>query len=273
MTIEAPAEIPRRDSATSLLLTVLGEFVLPAGGAAWTTTLVTAIGALGVGEKNGRQAIARVGEQGLIEGSRHGRAVRWQLTDTGRRLLESGAQRIYTFGRGGVEWNGEWLVAHCPVAESQRTRRRRVRSQLAFLGFGELAPSLLVSPHVDRQPQLRATLDDLGLGDDSVVMRSTMLGRDTDVVARAWDLDSLARSYELFVDEHAADVEEADGASRFRAVVELVHAWRRFPFVDPELPDELLPDGWIGQRASAMFHARHGEWSPPAQAWFADVDG
>ena len=37
----------------------------------------------------------------------------------------------------------------------------------------------------------------------------------------------------------------------------LVHEWRRFPFVDPEIPDELLPPGWPGHGAKAVFDERH----------------
>jgi DNA-binding transcriptional regulator PaaX len=29
--------------------------------------------------------------------------------------------------------------------------------------------------------------------------------------------------------------------ARFASLLELVHAWRRFPFGDPEIPDSLLP--------------------------------
>ncbi len=61
-----------------------------------------------------------------------------------------------------------------------------------------------------------------------------------------------------------------DGAAQFAALVTLVHEWRRFPFVDPEIPDELLPSGWPGHRAKAVFDERHARWSPAATAWFAD---
>jgi phenylacetic acid degradation operon negative regulatory protein len=46
--------------------------------------------------------------------------------------------------------------------------------------------------------------------------------------------------------------------------VRLVDAWRRFPFLDPGLPDDLLPDAWVGHRAAEVFHGRHAEWAPGA---------
>ena len=46
-------------SARGLLLTVLGEFVLPAGGSAWTSAFIDVLGRLGVEEKAARQALMR----------------------------------------------------------------------------------------------------------------------------------------------------------------------------------------------------------------------
>ena len=50
-----------------MLLTILGEFVLPRGGTAWTQSLVDGLATLGASERNARQAIARTAEQGFLE--------------------------------------------------------------------------------------------------------------------------------------------------------------------------------------------------------------
>jgi phenylacetic acid degradation operon negative regulatory protein len=267
MSDELPAQ---RGGAKALLLTVLGEFVLPAGGSVWTSSLVTAAAALGIGEKNARQAIARIGDQGLIEPDRQGRKVRWSLTPDGRELLESGTRRIYGFARAAVDWNGEWVLAHCRVGETQRAVRDQLRIELRFLGFGELSASLLISPHTSREPELRQILNSLDLQNDSVVLKSTTgsAAEDADLVARAWDLEELASSYVAFCRAHGGATSSCPEAP-FRAIVELVHDWRRFPFTDPELPTELLPPGWSGTAAAEIFHRRHAELSAAAVQWFA----
>ena len=49
---------PRRgDSAKSVLVTMLGELVLPGGGAAWTGTMVDGLGHLGFSERNARHRL------------------------------------------------------------------------------------------------------------------------------------------------------------------------------------------------------------------------
>jgi hypothetical protein len=59
--VAGPSLRPRAgSSAKALLLTVLGELVLPHDGVVWTATLVAALTGLDVEEKNARQAIARL---------------------------------------------------------------------------------------------------------------------------------------------------------------------------------------------------------------------
>jgi len=47
--------------------------------------------------------------------------------------------------------------------------------------------------------------------------------------------------------------------------IELVHAWRRFPALDPALPRELLPARWSGLKAAQLFADRHQRWSATAK--------
>ncbi len=56
-------------------------------------------------------------------------------------------------------------------------------------------------------------------------------------------------------------------------VAELVHAWRRFPSIDPELPRQLLPTPWRGAEAGALFARRHAQWAPAARAEWQRLDG
>src|SRR3954469_17256360 len=105
-----PALSRRRElgatSARSLLLTVLGEFVLPHEEPVWTQVLIDVLGRLGVEHKSARQALARTAAEGLLESDRAGRRVRWSLTGQGRALLTDGAARIYGFGTAVPPWDG-----------------------------------------------------------------------------------------------------------------------------------------------------------------------
>jgi phenylacetic acid degradation operon negative regulatory protein len=254
-------------SARSWLLTVLGEFVLPSLEPAWTSTIVTVLGGLGLEEKAARQALARTAADGLIEAERVGRRARWQLTDPGRRLLSDGAERIYGFAGQTTRWDGRWLVLHVAVPESQRELRRRLRTRMSWAGFGSLAPNLWVSPTVDREAEAKQLLDDLGLAATTLSFTGQFagIGSETDLVAQAWDLGEIASRYQGFL-ASLPSRRPSSGEAMMLAQIRLVHEWRRFPFLDPQLPAELLPPDWIGARAAAAFRERHAAWHGPAQA-------
>jgi phenylacetic acid degradation operon negative regulatory protein len=256
-------------SAKALLLTILGEFVLPNGGSAWTSTLVDALAALGVEERNARQAAARLAEQGLVSRARSGRRARWQLTEEGRELLVTGTDRIYGFGRAEDPWDHRWLVVLCSVPEEQRAKRHQLRTRLEFAGFGFLAPGVALSPHVDREQTANTVLEDLDLLRGAVVLRAEAgdLVPPRELLRRAWDLDALAQRYELFLTAFRTRDPHADAVC-FADLAELVHEWRRFPFVDPEIPPSLLPDYWPGRRAKDLFDRCHAEWTPGAKRWY-----
>src|ERR1700716_825043 len=97
-------------SARSLLMTVLGEFVLPRDKPVWTSVLVDVLGILNVEEKSARQALARSAAEGWMVSERVGRRVRWSLTPPGRRLLTEGAGRINSFGNNTSICVSDWLM-------------------------------------------------------------------------------------------------------------------------------------------------------------------
>src|SRR3954451_13337473 len=132
-------------AARSVLLTMLGEYVLPASGGAWQESLIGALGTLGYKTHAARQALARSVSAGWLETSRHGRRARVHLTTATAEALRSGAARIYSFGEP-WEWDGRWLLVVLRVPEERREVRHRMRTRLAWAGFGSVGGGLWVSP-------------------------------------------------------------------------------------------------------------------------------
>jgi phenylacetic acid degradation operon negative regulatory protein len=248
-------------SARSLLLTVLGEYVLPADEPAWTGTLVGALALLGVAEKAARQSLGRTAAEGWITSRRHGRLAQWQLTAAGRRLLTDGAQRIYSFGQDGAGWDGRWLILLVNPPELTSQARHRIRTRLTWAGFGALPGGVWVSPDPGREQEASRILAELGPAGagTSFIASHGDIGSQADIVALAWDLRTVERRYKEFIATFA-DVQPADDDETLTAQTMLVHEWRRFPFLDPRLPHDLLPQGWPGAEAAAMFRDRHGRW-------------
>src|SRR4051795_12267352 len=141
-------------AARSVLLTMLGEYVLPASGGAWQESLIGALGTLGYKTHAARQALARSVTAGWLATERHGRRSRVRLTPETAEMLRSGATRIYSFGEA-WEWDGRWLLVVLRVPEERREVRHRMRTRLAWAGFGSLGGGLWISPHVEREAELR----------------------------------------------------------------------------------------------------------------------
>lgn len=264
-----PAFLRRRElgaaSARSLLLTVLGEFVLPGGRPVWTATFLAGLGVLGVEEKAVRQALSRSADEGWIAGERHGRRTSWQLTTSGRRLLTDGTERIYGFGRPVGEWDGQWLMVLVTVPETSRKLRHLLRTRLSWIGLGNLSTGVWLSPHPEREPEVREVLREIGVADTSTVFIARLgdLSEARGIARQAWDLDGIELAYEHFL-EAVTTLRPGDDVETFAAHTRLVQEWRRFPFLDPGLPHQLLPDAWRGAQAARLFHERHGTWRPAA---------
>jgi phenylacetic acid degradation operon negative regulatory protein len=187
-------------------------------------------------------------------------------------LLETGAARIYSFGAGGPDWDGQWLLVLVSVPESLRDLRHRLRTRLTWAGFGAPTPGVWISPRSDAEADARRILTELTLPTTamSFVGRYGSLGEQADMVAAAWDLAELAARYESFIAEFA-DLAPGAADALLRAQTRLVHEWRRFPFLDPQLPRELLPAHWIGTRAADLFADRHARWREPAGRRWAEL--
>jgi phenylacetic acid degradation operon negative regulatory protein len=259
-------------SARSLLLTVLGEFVLPSGHPAWTSALLHVLAGLGAEEKSARQAIARTAADGWIRSARDGRRVRWALTPVGRRLLTEGTERIYSHGATRQAWDGRWLIVMASVPESRRKLRHQLHTRLAWAGFGNPSAGMWVSPHPEREAEVKQITQDLGLDPAAFSFTGPFagIGAERTLVQRAWDLDAVKERYEAFLDGFAG-LRPGPGDPTLLAQVRLVHEWRRFPFLDPLLPDELLPPRWTGQRARRLFDRQHAAWQESARERWHEI--
>ncbi len=261
-------------SARSLLLTLLGEFVIHAAQPVWTSAILYVLEGVGIAEKSARQAIMRAAATGWIESRRDGRRTRWALTEKGRELIEAGSLRLRSLRR--AEWDGQWLILHLPLPETHKSNRIRVYRSLTWLGFGSPATALWINPHSDRQPETAALLADMRLDApvNAFVGRSFQQGvTDLEMAERAWDMHSVLAHYCGLTDAFEGMRPETANDVLF-AHVRLVNQLQRLPFIDPGLPSDLLPPSLhTGGHARRLFAIRrswhemaHARWDELAEA-------
>jgi phenylacetic acid degradation operon negative regulatory protein len=193
------------------------------------------------------------------------------LSDDAAEMLRTGAERIYGFGEP-WEWDGKWLLVVLRVPEERREVRHQVRTRLAWAGFASLGGGLWLTPHVEREDELRGVSGDGQVAEMlSFHAEIGRLGDPEKVLSEAWDLEAVADAYRGFIATFAPQRPRSPEAV-FRAQTLLVHEWRKFPFLDPDLPEEMLPPRWPRRRAHDVFRDRHVLWHETAQDHFRSLE-
>ncbi|GDY33083.1 PaaX family transcriptional regulator [Gandjariella thermophila] len=253
-----------------LLLTLLGDYwwrrteSLPSAG------IVTLLAEFGVSDAAARAALSRLVRNGLLVTSKQGRRTFHRLSDRAAAILDDGARRIFSFGRSTPDWDGMWSVVAFSIPEHSRASRHLLREQLRWLGFAPLYDGVWVSPR-DHTAEATERLAELGVDAATVFRATTVPGMpDGGLPQHAWDLDVLRAEYDSFIARTRALRERtlAGTVSPSEALVartEVMNQWRSFPGLDPELPDELLPEGWPRAEARELFVSTYDALGPLAE--------
>ena len=236
----------------ALLLTLYGAYLRDLGGWAAVACLVRLLEDVDVSAQSTRSAISRMKQAGFLAAERRNGVAGYALTDEAAALLRDGDELIF---QSVEQSHGDWAMVVFSVPEAERNKRHQLRSRLAWLGFGQLTSGVWIAPSGAARrlpPMLRTT------GLDRYV--TTWTARPSDPssidgrVGEAWDLDALADAYREFVAAHEpVGTEPLDDRAAFAAYLRLLSHWRRLPFMDPGLPEELLPPEWPGAEAREVF--------------------
>jgi phenylacetic acid degradation operon negative regulatory protein len=263
-----------------LIFTLYGDYIRHRGGEAWTGSLIELLGLLGMSEQAVRSALSRMSRKGWLKGRRVGNKSFYSLTPKSIKLLEEGAQRI--FQPRADEWDGKWCLLTYSIPEKKRSLRNKLREKLTWLGYAPLNHATWISPRILR-PKLEGLLDSLKIRDYVEIFYAEHSGDSSnrELVARCWNLEELNRIYADFIaryepllNEHKTSLTEGDGLEPSECFVQrfmLVHEYRSFPYVDPNLPAELLPDDWLGDKAIQLFREYHELLTAEANAFVDDV--
>ena len=263
-----------------LLFTLFGEYILPHGGNAWTSSLLELLNVLGVSERAARSTLSRMSQKQWFVSTREGRYSKYALTLRGKRVVQEGQVRIFEPRR--TAWDGLWHMVVYSVPEGNRRLRSSLRTRLGWLGFGRLAPGTWISPN-DRRQDVEADTDDLGARQYVVYFGGMRLYfvNNEQIVDRCWDLESINADYARFLGKY----EQAFIACRnsfdngpsippsecFRQRFWLTLEYSQFPRRDPNLPPDLLPEGWRGTKASELFNAFHKLLEAPSETFVSET--
>jgi phenylacetic acid degradation operon negative regulatory protein len=266
-----------------MLFTLFGDYIRHYGGTIWIGSLIALLGEMGFRSSAVRAAVSRMTRQGWLAAVRAGRASYYALTPRGEARVEEAARRIFKLHP--ERWDGLWRIAVLPAAAPAAGRRRdraALRRELEWMGFAALTRGVYVTPN-DLLGQLPALAERYRLA-GSGEMFAARLAADGDAAAfaaRHWDLPAIDAAYGVFVTawgprlaEWRAAAARSGGApnlpdgTAFREKTRLVHEFRKFLFIDPGLPAEVLPDRWTGAEARGVFSAAYHLLAEPALRFF-----
>jgi phenylacetic acid degradation operon negative regulatory protein len=252
---------------STLLLMLLGDFVLDRDVCVFSGSAIDVLDRFGVSSHATRSTLARMVNRGLLRRQRHGRKMYFGLTDRAAAILRDGRSRIWETGAVNDSWDGTWTLLCFSLPESWQRQRHDLRSQLAWSGFGPLQGGLWIAPGV---VPAQSIVTGLGLSAHARVFhaRAAELTDVGGMVRDAYDLGELAGRYHAFLARWEGPAPFGDPlAARIGLIAEWLGAIRR----DPRLPVEHLPPDWPAARAQTLFREMEAASMPPARALAASL--
>jgi phenylacetic acid degradation operon negative regulatory protein len=214
-----------------------------------------ALVSLGIEEAAVRQALWRMEKSGVLEVRRRGRTKLYAGSPATLAVIEAGTEKMLGPLEG--QWDGAWTLVHFQFDAEDRNARDLVRDVLQVEGFARLGPGLYVHPR-DRAARVTRAVGEMGLARHLNAFRGRRSAPENDprFARRLWDLAGICERYRRFVRRYEP-LSKVDSAAwhreeAFAVRFALVFDYLEVAWDDPELPAELLPDGWPGAKAKRL---------------------
>ncbi len=260
--------------ANSFIFTLYGDMVArrEGDGWLWIGALIRLMASFGVSPQAVRQAVSRMSRQGWLGARRRANRAYYAVTERGRRRIEELSPRIYGPV---IEWDGKWRLLTYAIGEAHRRRRERLRAELSALGWAQLAPSTWISPSDSLSAAREAARTTQTL--EAIHLFTAEYGgplSDRALLERCWNVGEIADAYRDFIVRHEAplarerDRSDLSDEGALVARLWLVHDFRKFAYLDPGLPSELLPAHWPGTTAAGLFREYYALLARKSQRYF-----
>lgn len=262
-------EVARARRPKWLTLMLLGLLAEGRQVALSTGTFIGVLSRLGVSSHAARSTLSRMVDSRLLRRHRQGREAYYALTPQGARTLLTGNAQAWRHAD--PEWDGTWTVLAYSIPEERRALRLRLRSRLAWGGFGMLRSGVWVAPgYVD----VTSLLDGLDVLDDVRVFFSKPAAATatSDLIKEAYDLDEIADRYLRYVARWNGDPAAAF-PNELCAFLVLRSEWQQLVQADPRLPSDYLPAGWPAGDAEKLFRANYQRLEGPARRIAEEIAG
>lgn len=263
----------------SMIFTLYGDYISHYGNKIWIGSLIRLLEEFGHNEQSVRAAISRMGKQGWVTSVKRGNKSYYSLTEMGVARIEEASKRIFKLHPS--RWDGKWRMLMYTIPEEKRNIRDELRKELVWSGFGMLANGCWISPNnLEKEVKLLVNKYDIKPYVHFFVSDYKGPRENEDLVNSCWNIDEINAKYEEFINEYSKKFVldkskvmsgQMTDAECFVERTKLVHEYRKFLFIDPGLPEELLPEHWLGRHAAALFRDYYKILAGPANRFFEEI--
>ena len=218
-----------------------------------------------------RACVNRLARSGiLIREESPRKAALYSLSPKGETLANeviAKFMRIHAIVESKHSWDGTWTLVSFDIPEQIRNRRDELRVRLREIGFGLLSGGVWIAPG-DVAESAKHLAKSLRVGNRIMIS----LSRDVSVggmpvesvVSKVWPLAELNREYKAMRSRMKRRIEKMRSRIERGSPPEVREAFLEMFIVnteiaelirrDPCLPEELLPDNWLGLEVQDLVH-------------------
>jgi len=256
--------------AGPLIITVFGDTIAPRGGTIWLGDLIKLMAPLGLSERLVRTGVYRLSREGWLKAHQNGRRSSYSITSTGIDTFADADRRIYAATA--RTWDGKWVsVQTMPHADTKA--RKKLRNILTWHGFGQLSPTMMIKPGSNTKIA-KQTLQSLDLTSAAIIFTSDLAQQSSQqtIVTNGWNLEDISKSYSHLLNcfgDAERHIKNPESAFVIRSLI--IHQYRRILLKDPQLPSQLLPSNWNGEKARRLVARTYRTLTPPADKFITEV--
>lgn len=212
-----------------------------------------------IGTRSGYyKAVERLEKRGMVTKIRRENRIFLKLTEKGRTQIKKHREAGKIRSR---RWDGKWRLIIFDIPEEKNRLRYLLRKYLKTLGYAKVQRSIWISPF-DLQKAIDGFCKKMKIADYifQLTVEKFREMEDKALALSFWPLKKLDAEYKKLLKEYSSRLQNLDGENNDpftnaspsqRLLQSLIWDYQTILASDPQLPSQLLPEDWGGDRVRA----------------------
>lgn len=146
-------------------------------------------------------------------------------------------------------WDGKWRIIISNIPPKEKKYKITFKKKLDELGFKKIREGVFISPHPLFSLVNRIS-SDLGIRQYLILIETPDIDREKPTIQKIWGLWAINEEYRNFIKK----AKKAKKITFWPLLAKnLEEEFYKIYKKDPHLPSELLPSGWLGEKAYKIY--------------------